>query len=148
MKFSAVEARARQNKLSELAGKSYRDRHSAIVSRLTSEGEPVYLGIQGDYGPYTIIGADHVFVSTRAGSELAVSHSNFLRALQATGMERGKGGEFEYIPVGEGHSFWVKDGSTMCALWNIVLALSRSRKDVVSDPPRIGAVRLPKPPPT
>lgn len=127
MKLEAVEARAKRSKLIELAGNSYRDSNSEIVARLNRENGSAFLGIQDDNGPYTIIGSDCVFLSTRAGRELSVSHSDFLSALQATGMDRGKGGEFEYIPVGEGHSAWVKDGSTMCALWNIILALSRSQ---------------------
>lgn len=132
MKLEVVEARAKRSKLIELAGRDYRDSSSEIVAKLNRENQRAFLGIQHDNGPYTIIGSDRLFLSTPAGMEFSVSHSEFLNAMQSTGMDRGKGGEFEYVPVGEGHSVWVKDGPTMCALWNIVLALSRSLKNAES----------------
>ena len=130
MKLSAIEARAKRNGLAELAGKSYRDSSSEIVASLNCEEEPVYLGIQDDDGTYTIIGRVHVFLSTRAGKKLAIPHSQFIGALQAAGMDRGKGGQFEYIALDEKNSVWVKDGATMSALWSIVLAGSRAQKGV------------------
>lgn len=128
MKVSVIEARAKRNKLDELAGSNYCDNSSKIVSSLNKRRKNAYLGIQSDDGLYTIIGEKYIYLLTKSGTEIEIPHSSFLEILQRNGMSIGKSGEFEFVPSDENESIWVKDGPTMCALWNIVLLLSRDER--------------------
>lgn len=124
MDFSIIEARVKRNKLPVLADSNYRDNNSELVKGLGESGKDVYLGIESDSGIYTLLGPDKVYFATESGSENEVSNSDFLAILQQNAMKIGKSGDFQYVTIGSGESVWVKDGATMCALWNTLLLLS------------------------
>jgi hypothetical protein len=123
MDFSIIEARVKRNNLPVLADSNYRDNQSKLVKGLSESGKDVYLGIESDSGIYTLLGPDRVYFTTQSGSESEVLNSDFLVILQKNAMKIGKFGDFQYVTIESGESVWVKDGSTMCALWNTLLLL-------------------------
>ena len=124
MDFSIIEARVKRNNLPVLADSNYRDNQSKLVKSLAENGKDVYLGIESDSGLYTLLGLENVYFSTESGLESEISNSDFLVILQQNAMNVGKSGDFQYVTIGSGESVWVKDGPTMCALWNTLLLLS------------------------
>ena len=123
MDFSIIEARVKRNNLPVLADSNYRDNQSELVKSLAEKGKDVYLGIESDSGLYTLLGPESTYFSTDSGSESEVSNSDFLLILQQNAMNIGKSGDFQYVTIESGESLWVKNGATMCALWNTLLLL-------------------------
>ncbi|MDM3871863.1 hypothetical protein QSV34_10925 [Porticoccus sp. W117] len=123
MDFWVIEARVKRNNLPVLAGDNYRDNLSNLVTNLAKSGKNVYLGIESDDGIYTLLGSDKVYFTAASGLESEVSNSDFLKILQRNAMNIGKSGDFQYVTIESGESVWVKDGPTMCALWNTLLLL-------------------------
>ena len=122
--LSIIEARVKRNNLLVLAESNYRDNESELVKSLGESGKDVYLGIENDNGIYTLLGPDKVYFATESGFESEISNSNFLAVLQQNAMKVGKSGDFQYVTIKSGEAVWVKDGATMCALWNTLLLLS------------------------
>lgn len=123
MKYSIVKARARRNKFDELAGSYYRDNGSQIVKSLKERNKHAYFGIQDEGGMYTIIGEKCVYFSDDSGREGEILNADFLKILQENAMKVGKGGEFEFVSIGEEKAVWVLNGKIMCAMWNILMLL-------------------------
>jgi len=111
--------------LDVVAGSSFRDTRSEIVRYLNQKDRNVYLGIQCESGLYTILGKNNVHFSTKEGLETEISNSRVLKFLHVNALENGKLSEFKFVPVSEDQAIWVKDESTMCALWNIILVLAK-----------------------
>ena len=119
MDFSVIEAKAKRQRLAELAGQHYRDASSSIVKRLSGDERKAYFGIENDRGQSTILGSHCVFVRTVEGETIELSHSDFTAALHANGMKLGKRADMEFVPLGNDRTAWLKDAQTMCALWSI-----------------------------
>ena len=127
MEYSSVEARARRNRLDELAGENYRDKCSDIVSKLKNEGKYPYLGIQNDDGCYTIVGQNCCYIMTDQGVSMEIAHDKFLNILRENAMKLGKQANFEYVSIDENGAAWLKDGQTMNAMWGLVQFINRPR---------------------
>ncbi len=123
MDFSMVEARAKRQRLAELAGQHYRDASSSIVKRLSGDERKAFFGIENDQGQSIILGSHCVFIRTVEGDDVELLHADFSEALHANAMKLGKRADYEFVPLGNGRTAWLKDEQTMCALWNIALLI-------------------------
>ena len=126
--FKKIIARAKRNKLQELADDSFRGPDSDKIREINVKNEGAILGVESDSGQYTVIGLHGFFIKNSDGHEFFVNFDEAIPYLQENGMKVGKGGNFEFVEFGPKGLVWMKNGPTMCALWNIVL-LMRQRKN-------------------
>jgi len=123
MNLSIIEARARRNGLIKLAGSDYRDSNSTLLKNMIRNNKKVYLGIESSDGIYTVLGAEKVYFSTQAREEREIPNHQILEIFQKYGLDAGKSEIFDFLPTNREEQIWVKDGPTLCALWNLVLML-------------------------
>jgi len=81
------------------------------------------LGIQKEDGTYTIVGESSIYYLTPTGTESEISQKDFLKLLHQNAWALGKKGDFEFLKVNEQDLVWLKDASTMNAMWNTILLL-------------------------
>ena len=125
MNIEPVLARAKRNNFESLAGKSFCGPESELVRELAAQKAGAILGIQSDTGPYTVIGFEGLLVKNAAGNEMVIPFDEALPHLQKNGMKVGKGGDFEFVDFGDYGRVWMKDGPTMCAIWNIAMLMQK-----------------------
>lgn len=106
MNYESILRRAKRNNLPELAGDSFRDINSEIVVSLRAKGKDAFLGIQNAKGLYTIIGKENVYILTDNLNSIEIPHKEILIYLQDNGLRITKGGDFEFVPLGEGRMAW------------------------------------------
>lgn len=56
---------------------------------------------------------------------MLLSFEDVLPRLQENGMKVGKVGDFEFVDFGSYGCAWMKDGPTMCAIWNIIMLMHK-----------------------
>jgi hypothetical protein len=125
-----IKAKIRRNKFDEFAGKYYRDENSEIVKYLAGLGKKALLGIQKEDGIYTIVGESSIYYLTSTGVEGEISQKDFLKLLHQNAWALGKKGDFEFLKVNEQDQVWLKDASTMSAMWNTILLLDANQEEV------------------
>lgn len=125
MNIQQVLVRAKRNNIQSLAGASYCGPESFLVRQLSAKGIGAILGIQNDIGLYTVICFEGLAVKNLVGDEVLIAFDEILPRLQENGMLVGKGGNFEFVDFGNNGRVWMKDGPTMCAIWNLALLLGK-----------------------
>lgn len=123
-----IKARIKRNMLDQFAGTHYRDENSGIVKFLNGQNKKALVGIQREDGIYTIIGENSVYYLTTFNVEGEILLKDFIELLTKNAMSQGKKGHFEFINVNEQDAVWLKDISTMNALWNTMLLLYNSQE--------------------
>lgn len=125
MDIDVILARAKRNRLYELAGDSYRGPDSELVVLLNRMDFGAILGIQSFEGSYTIITKGGLLTQNKNGDKVKISFAEALPFLKKNAMQVGKGGDFEFVEFGENGLIWMKDGATMCAIWNISMLVKQ-----------------------
>ncbi|MFD1604176.1 hypothetical protein ACFSJW_08275 [Flavobacterium artemisiae] len=126
MKTSILKSKIKRNNLGEYAGDYFRDDTSQIVSFLNKEGKSALFGIQREDGIYTIIGEKSVYYSTVSGKTGEISLSEFSEILHHNVMQKGKGGDFEFLQINDQRDLlWLYNQKAMNALWNIILWINQ-----------------------
>ena len=97
MNLNILKSKIKRNNLGEYAADYFRDDTSQIVSFLNKEGKSALFGIQREDGIYTIIGEKSVYYSTVSGKTGEISLSEFSEILHHNAMQKGKGGNFEFL---------------------------------------------------
>ena len=121
----AVVARSERNKLEGLAGKHFRSPETELIKKLKSKNLSAILGIENDDSFYTVLGFEGLLVKNLSGEELVITFDELLLLLRKNGMAIGKAGDFEVVPLEKYGKIWMKDGPTMCAIWNIAIMMER-----------------------
>lgn len=129
MKINHLKNRIKQNKLKEYAGKHFVDENSEIISSFKKDGKKALLGIKRRDGVYTIIGEDYVYYNSNTGKEEKIPLSAFSNFLHENGLKKGKlFARYKYVKITNCNKIWLKNKSTMSALWNTVLWLEQENR--------------------
>ena len=123
--FEAVVIKSKRNKLEGLAGKHFRSPESKLINKLKSKNLSAILGIGNDDSFYTVLGFEGLLVKNLLGEELVIPFGELLPLLGKNGMAVGQAGNFEVVPLEKYGKIWMKDGPTMCAIWNIAIMMER-----------------------
>jgi hypothetical protein len=125
MSVDAVIARAERNNLAKLAGSAFRDPNADIIAELKARNFDAVLGLENEQGQFTVLAMEGIIVKNAVGAEHVIPFNDAILPLQKNAMAMGKGGSFEYVQFGEFGEVWMKDGPTMCAIWNIAMMMQK-----------------------
>ncbi|MCE7997149.1 MAG: hypothetical protein HEP71_34635 [Roseivirga sp.] len=122
MNRHALRAKLERNGLKKYADKHFTDETSPVVNELKLEGKDAVIGIQTKDGAYTVLGEKFVYYLTPLGVKGQIPLGVFSDELHENGMSKGKLlARYKYLKLKNGHRIWLKNKSTMCALWNTLL---------------------------
>ena len=129
MELEHLKNRIEQNKLEEYGGKHFVDESSEIINDLKKDGKKALIGIKRKDGVFTIIGEDYIHYNSTAGVEGEISLNIFSNIIHENGLKKGKlFARYKYVKIANGEKIWLKNKSTMNALWNTVLWLEKENR--------------------
>ncbi len=133
MKTSILKARIKRNNLEGYAKNCFIDEKSQLIKSLINEDKKALIGIKKNDQTYTILGKEFVYYSTISGKKGQISLNVFSNLLHKEVMNKGKLlARYKYLKIDNNEKIWLKNKSTMQALWNTILYLidNQDRSDM------------------